>query len=173
MHGRQRTALQIAERHEEIGPQGDLSKEVWMADWRAMRLPYCSIYVVAPVDGWPCKVGISTNPMKRVSSLQTACWKQLEVAWCGFLGTVKQAAALESRAHKSLTEQSLWLHGEWFDLRVTDAKDLIGFEADMAGLEMHDTLPSGVALDFVAKLYASRYGTPQALTDRIARFGKF
>ena len=173
MHGKQRTALQIAERHEEIGPYGDLSDQVWMADWRSMGMPYCSIYVVAPIDGWPCKVGISTNPMKRVSSLQTACWKQLEVAWCGFLGTVKQAADLERRAHQALTNQSLWLHGEWFDLRVDDAKSMVRFEAMLAGLEMHETLPEGAAMDFVKKLYDSRYGTPSALDHRIARFGKF
>lgn len=171
MHGKQLTALQRAEQRDYFGPSkaGHVEDLTWMADWRAIGLPYCSVYVVAPIDGWPCKIGISTNPMKRVSALQTASWKQLEVAWCCFVESVNVAKALERRSHDALTQQSLWLHGEWFDLRPDKAKELVAFEAALAGVETQEALPPGVALDFVRKLFESRYCSPSGMRGQVER----
>lgn len=169
MHGRQLTALQRAEQRDVFDPGRDVMDLVWLADWRSMGLPYCSVYVVAPIDGWPCKIGISTNPMKRIATLQTSCWKQLEVAWCGWAPTLQDAKAIEIRAHQALSDQALWLHGEWFDLRPDKAAELVAFEASLAGIECQTTLPPGVASDFVQKLYTSRYGTPGGIRDKAER----
>lgn len=169
MSGQQLTALQRAEQRDVFGPGRPVSDLVWLADWRSMGLPYCSIYIVAPIDGWPCKVGISTNPMKRISTLQTSCWKQLEVKWCGWAPTMQQAKEVEMKSHASLTNLGLWLHGEWFDMRPEKAADLVAFEAELAGVSCSTELPPGVATDFVQKLYTSRYGTPAGIASKAER----
>lgn len=174
MSGQQLTALQRAERHsDDFGPGRDVSDMVWLADWRAMRLPYCSVYVIAPMDGWPCKIGVSTNPSKRVNTLQTACWKQLHVAWCCFVGTVNAASKLEKQCHSALSDQGKWLHGEWFDMRPDKASELVMFEAVLAGIEYHTELPDGVAKDFVEKLYRARYAEPKGMREKAERDAKW
>ncbi len=56
-----------------------------------------TIYVLSEGEDGPCKIGISTNPMKRINGLQTACWKQLEVKFCGFVATTNVARELEKK----------------------------------------------------------------------------
>jgi hypothetical protein len=167
----QLTALQRAERHSsDFGPGRDVGDLLWLADWRAMGSARCSIYVVSPMDGWPCKIGISTAPAKRVAGLQTSVWKQLKVAWSGFLPTMQQAKHLEGNAHSTLTERALWLHGEWFDLRPDKAEELVKFEAMLLGLELVDVLEHGTAeRDFVQKTYDSQYGTVSGMMAKIER----
>ena len=175
MRGRQLTALQRAEQRDYYGwsKLSDVSNMLWMADWRAIGLPYCSIYVISPQDGWPCKIGISTNPIKRINTLQTACWKQLEVKWCAWAPTVQKAHDLELRSHRTLTDMAKWLHGEWFDLRPDKAIDLVSFEAELAGIEISTELPPGASTDFVQKLFASRYGTAKGQMDQMERRAEF
>ena len=132
MHGRQQTVLERAEQHNSdySHPSADVSGMVWLADWRALKLPYCSVYIIAPIDGWPCKIGISTNPMKRVNTLQTSVWKQLEVKWCGYLTTVHDGSW--NLAHRVLGPRS----GCTADGLTPDrAADLVEFEAMMGGLD--------------------------------------
>ena len=171
MHGKQLTALQRAERHDDdFGPGRDVSDLLWLADWRAMKLPFCSVYIVSPLDGWPCKIGISTSPQKRVAGLQTACWKQLRVAWSGYLPNIQQAKGLEQKAHQSLTDQSLWLHGEWFDLRPDKAQELVSFEAMMMGLDLKTVLEEGSEeRAFVQEVYSRRYGTASGMRQKTER----
>lgn len=172
MHGRQQTVLERAEQHNSdySHPSADVSGMVWLADWRALKLPYCSVYIIAPIDGWPCKIGISTNPMKRVNTLQTSVWKQLEVKWCGYLTTVHDARKLESRSHRVLSDLAKWLHGEWFDLRPDRAADLVEFEAMMGGLDVQTKLPPGTATDYVVNLHRARFHSRQAQMDRLQRY---
>lgn len=171
MRGKQLTALQRAERHSsDFGPGRDVSDLLWLADWRAMGLPNCTLYVVAPLDGWPCKIGVSTAPAKRVSVLQTSVWKQLHVAWCCHLPTLAQAKELERKSHQTLTDRALWLHGEWFDLRPDKAAELVKFEALMLGLNAVDILaPGTVEREFVQKVYDARYGSQSGMMEKIER----
>lgn len=173
MSGQQLTALERLEQHEYLGGSAPLASLVWLADWRAIRVPYCSIYVIAPADGWPCKIGISTAPRKRVAGLQTACWKQLDVKWCGFLANVQQAKELERRAHRALTDQAKWLHGEWFDLRPDKAVDLVQFEAALGGMEVQTELPAGISRDFVYKLLQADYSPGKGMEKRLDREAEF
>lgn len=153
--GKQLTGTQIAEQHREtFGSSHDVTDLLWLADWRAIGAPNCTIYVIAPLDGWPCKIGVSTSPRKRLAGLQTSVWKQLQVKWCAHLPTVQQAKALERRCHETLTERSLWLHGEWFDLRPDKAIELVQFEALMAGFECAEQLERGTSeWDYVSAFF--------------------
>jgi hypothetical protein len=139
---------------------GQVSDMLWLADWRALGAPNCAVYVVAPTDGWPCKIGISTCPRKRLSGLQTSVWKQLEVKWCGHLPSVKSAKALETKCHQTLTDRNLWLQGEWFDLRPDKAVELVQFEAMMLGLELIDAMEEGSPeWEYVSEYFRSKHGT--------------
>lgn len=169
MSGQQLTALERAEQHDRDGlavASRDVSGQVWMANWRDLKLPYCSIYIIAPIDGWPCKIGISTSPVKRINGLQTSVWKQLEVKWCGYLASVHEARELEKRSHMALTSLAKWLHGEWFDLRPDKAAELVAFEAAIAGIEVTTKLPAGPALDYVERFFAERFHSDRARAKR-------
>lgn len=169
MSGQPLTVLERAEQRENYTTSTDVTELTWLADWRAVGLPYCSLYVIAPLDGWPCKIGISTNPLKRINALQTSVWKQLEVKWCGFVGTTNIARSLERRCHEALTEQAKWLHGEWFDLRPDKAIELIGFEAALAGVELVTSLPEGKPRAFVQALFDQKYTRPSGMAAQIDR----
>lgn len=113
---------------------------VWLVDWRAHQLPYCSLYIVSPDNSWPCKVGISVAPRKRVMGLQVSVWRPLRVAHCFWCPSIKDARSLEARLHETLTKDNKWLHGEWFDMRPEDAVDLVQFEAAMIGVECNSVI---------------------------------
>lgn len=170
MRGQQLTALQVAEQRNSFSSSTRVEDHVWMANWREMKLPYCSIYVIAPIDGWPCKIGVSTFPLKRVMGLQTSVWKQLEVKFSAFMATTQVARDLERRCHQALSDQSKWLHGEWFDLRPEAAIDLVRFEAELAGIELQERLPSdGDIYKHVRSFFEKRYVNPAGMVGAIER----
>jgi hypothetical protein len=118
----------------------DARKAVWLVNWKAWDLPYCSLYVVSTDSKWPCKIGISIDPYKRIGGIQTGVWRRVDVHKCFYLKTVKQARALEQKIHQTLTDQGKWLHGEWFDLRPEQTTDIIEFEAMVLGLEINSEI---------------------------------
>lgn len=122
------------------GSQVKAEEQVWLANWRGHGLPYCSLYVVAPDGRWPCKVGISVNAYKRLAELQVSVWKPLSVVSCFWLKTIKEARELEKQVHRRLTGDDVWLHGEWFDMRPRDAKEMIEFVALVEGIEIYEKI---------------------------------
>jgi len=173
---KQLTPLQVEERHNSnsFGPGRGTDDLVWLVDWRAMGLPNCCVYVIAPIDGWPCKIGISASPHKRVSALQTASWKQLRVYWSAHLPSAAEARALEAKAHAVLTERNLWLHGEWFDLRPDKAIELLQFEAAIAGLDVNDRLAAG-SPEFQAAeaVYRKHYYRMSGMMEKLERDNEY
>lgn len=144
MLGQQRTALNTYwELTDRTKPIEDL---VWLVDWKAHDLPYCSLYVVTPDNNWPCKIGISVFPRKRVASLQTSVWRPLNVAHCVWALNSQEARRLEKKIHATLTEDNKWLHGEWFDMRPDDALEMINFCAAVEGVEISDKIEDAAAL---------------------------
>jgi len=122
------------------GGYGDEAKQVWLADWKAWGLPYCSIYVIAPEGHWPCKIGISVNASKRVRTLQTSHWKMLVVAKCYWAPTVADARKVEQKAHEMLKADDAYLLGEWFDKTPEKAAEVIEFAAMTTGVDLHDEI---------------------------------
>lgn len=125
--------------------------QVWLADWRAHKLPYCSLYVVAPDGQWPCKVGISVNPYKRLIGLQTSVWKPLKVMRCYWTNSVAEARALEKAVHLRLSDDNVWLHGEWFDMRPKAATEMIEFVSLVEGIEIFDKIDNEEVINSIKK----------------------
>ena len=72
-----------------------------------------SVYVIGRRGG-PCKIGMSADPMKRLSSVQTCCAEAVEVwGYCSFPNR-DMARRFEGAAHKALADRRL--SGEWFDV---------------------------------------------------------
>lgn len=76
--------------------------------------PEEAVYIIAPPSRDACKVGIAKNPAKRLASLQTSHWEDLELCglfWCLHEGN---ALALEQASHKAAKSINLHARGEWF-----------------------------------------------------------
>ncbi len=105
------------------------------------------IYVVAPDEGGPCKIGFTANLQKRMTGIQTGCWIPLRpfgvrvaVMMEGgtkystmAMGVAKAGQKIERACHALLREMGLGLVGEWFDLSVKDALAVIDKVARMSG----------------------------------------
>lgn len=115
-------------------------EEIWRVNWPDFDLPYCGVYVITPDKRWPCKIGISISPMKRLASIQTSVWLPVTVSGYRWCVDTKSARAIERAAHKELKRQSRELFGEWFDVRPPDALEVM----DRAAMEMGVQLGAGV-----------------------------
>lgn len=160
------TAMFISRNRESAG---DAAHNVWLADWKKHGLPYCTVYVISPDNNWPCKVGISVAPRKRITSLQVSCWRPLKVDYSVWCPTIAEARALENAMHEVLTEDGKWLSGEWFDMRAEHALDLLHFKASVCGIECHDTIKEPIIVkEAEAALYHfSQCGLFDRLPNRI------
>lgn len=148
-HGRPLTAFESFLLHsDQVIPRAE--DQVWLADWKNFKLPYCSIYVVCPDGQWPCKVGISTYAYKRLLALQTSVWKPLKMMRCYWAKTVAEARALEKAVHRRLTEDNVWLHGEWFDMRPNSAQEIIEFVALVEGIEIFSEIDNQEVISDIA-----------------------
>lgn len=65
-------------------------------------------------DGKNYKIGISNNPIKRFSSLQTGNPKKLSLIKVVWFDTRELALKEEKQIHKELKKSGHWVHGEWF-----------------------------------------------------------
>lgn len=75
-----------------------------------------SVYVIG-AGGGPYKVGVATNPAKRLKDMQTGSPAPLGIQH-EIAGV--DAYAVEALAHEMLTEHRL--HGEWFDVSLDTVK---------------------------------------------------
>lgn len=126
---------------------------VWLADWRAHKLPYCSIYVISPEGSWPSKIGIAVNARSRVIGLQTSHWKRLVVTHCFWARTVSAARKVEKRVHAILKEEGAYLLGEWFDRRPDQAAEVVKFAAMLESVEIGEKIEDDEVLSSVRKLH--------------------
>lgn len=138
---------------------GDPARHVWLADWKGFGKPYCTLYVVSPDNGWPCKIGISTRPFQRVGQIQVSVWKPIKVDYSVWCPSTKEARRLEKALHDDLSADAKWLHGEWFDLRPEDTIKLIKFKASIIGVECSDRVEDeDIVHDIAERIEAeSRY----------------
>lgn len=71
----------------------------------------------------PVKVGISSNPAKRIASLQTANPFQLVLLTTFYCPTREMARSLEASFHETQSDRRLW--GEWFNIHPMEATELM------------------------------------------------
>lgn len=104
-----------------------------------------AIYVVAPDEDGPSKIGCTTDMSFRLAQLQIGCWiplKCFDLRYAVKLGegheivdySLKRGAyGLEKVVHEKLEEFDVRLQGEWFNLSVADAQKAIAICARDAG----------------------------------------
>lgn len=167
MRGQQLTAFKRFSQFDGAGVKHNYPEDyVWLVNWKDYGLPYCSLYVVTPDNEWPCKIGISISPRKRLVALQTSVWRPLQVYSCFWLPTVKDAKALEKKLHETLHDDSRWLHGEWFDMKPDKVVDLIRFTASVEGLEISDTIEEERVVADVRETVLQGELSPSAIRER-------
>lgn len=90
---------------------------------RDIRKVPCYIYILATIgkagDCSPVKIGIASNPEKRLASIQTACPNPIRMQT--FIGPMDRelARAIEREVHSFSAKRRL--HGEWFDFEPAEA----------------------------------------------------
>ncbi len=70
----------------------------------------------------PVKVGISSNPAKRIASLQTANPFQLVLLTTFYCPTLEMARSLEASFHETQSDRRLW--GEWFNIHPMELREI-------------------------------------------------
>lgn len=87
------------------------------------RTQPCYLYIMSTVgkagDCSPVKIGIASNPEKRLASIQTACPNPIRMET--FFGPMDRelARAIEREVHSFSAKRRL--HGEWFDFEPAEA----------------------------------------------------
>lgn len=82
------------------------------------------VYVIGRID-WdfevvgPTKVGISSDPLKRMQALQTGCHDRLVLVSKHAFWKRRHAEIVEAAFHRSMSVYRL--EGEWFDMCPVDA----------------------------------------------------
>lgn len=133
---------QRTRQNEGLSILGDLEKQLWRINWKQEGYPFCGIYAISPADnGWPTKIGISQNPVKRLDGLQTACWKRLEIREYRYAANFKEAKEIEQKVHADLSADGKSLHGEWFDIKAEKAIELVDFVAELRGIWVSLEIP--------------------------------
>lgn len=118
-----------------------LVEQLWRLDWKKFGYAHCGIYVISTDSLFPCKIGVSVNPTKRLASLQTSHWRQLQISeyrWCSSVG---EARLLEQESHSFLRENGKALLGEWFDVRPKEAVAAIEWAALATGISLRNDVP--------------------------------
>ncbi len=75
------------------------------------------VYLIS-AEGY-VKIGITSQIVTRVQSLQHNHWARLELVHVHGTTTRDEAAAIESLAHAQLSQ--FWVRGEWFMVSVEEA----------------------------------------------------
>jgi hypothetical protein len=151
------------EEREDLDYQADL----WAVPWRKLGFDYCGIYLITPEGKWPVKIGISEDAASRINSLQTSHWHQMRIASYWICENKNQARKLEASVHISLKNHRLM--GEWFDIKLHQAFEVLEFEAEKLGIELARKIPETAKFasvrHHIQAFYDARY-------QHLAKFGK-
>ena len=79
----------------------------------------CNVYVMKVEDG-PVKVGIATNPRRRLGTIQSAIWKPITI-YALIKCRTPDAHIIEALAQNRLRPRHL--RGEWFDCEAEKARE--------------------------------------------------
>lgn len=93
-----------------------------------------SIYVVAPQEGFPCKIGYASSLRKRLKTLQASHWDTLFIHDAVLVKSKRTAMRLEKLCHKRLASDCI--RGEWFNCFAEDAGKMLR----EVSLEMNEAL---------------------------------
>lgn len=112
-----------------------------MVPWKQYGFDYCGVYLIGPQKRWPLKVGISESAYKRIDALQTAHWQQIDCHAYWICENKRAAALVERKAHALLKDGPRHMMGEWFDIDINKAREIVVFAAQSVGVEIVSDLP--------------------------------
>lgn len=134
--------LKLTDKHRQLDTTAyDINEHLWRLNWSDLGYPYCGVYVVTTDALWPCKIGVSTNPVKRLNALQTAHWRPLQITGYRYCETFKEARAIEKATHERLKGEHKDLMGEWFDVRADAALEAMEWVALEMSVDLHRKIP--------------------------------
>ena len=81
------------------------------------------VYVIAPSELGPCKIGIAADPKKRLRALQTGSPSPLTLF--GYEPATHSPRAVEHGVHIALKSRRSRQGGEWFDVSTREAHSVI------------------------------------------------
>jgi predicted GIY-YIG superfamily endonuclease len=102
-----------------------------------------AVYVVAPKEGKPIKIGCTSDISNRLSGLQTSHWQKLfmfRVWWCPEMG---KGFRLEKIIHRRLKDKRL--QGEWFDCHAFEVLAMISDIVEEMGMTGETNNPVKIA----------------------------
>lgn len=120
-------------------------------DPRELYQPLTAVYVIGSTEIGAIKIGIAGDVLDRMATLQTGFPLPLKLFSATYTSRAF-AARLERKCHEVLTEFDLHLNGEWFEVNVNDACDLVVKCAEILEIPV---------------LNASQYWTMMSLADEI------
>lgn len=72
-------------------------------------------YVIAPIEGTPCKVGVTYDLKERLATLQCGNWNKLSVHGSLLFASMIDATHIESLALRALDVDGRRVSGDWFN----------------------------------------------------------
>lgn len=145
----------------------DYQADLWTVPWRKLGFGYCGVYLITPEGKWPVKIGISEDAAARLNSLQTSHWHQMRVVDYWVCESKASARKLEARAHLSLGGRRMM--GEWFDITVAKAAEIVEFEAGVIGVELAKKVPDTAKFAPVRAHIESFYDARHHHLDKIGK----
>lgn len=147
------TEIVLAQNHSRRPPP--TRKERKRGAARAMGLRY--VYVIG-ATGYPLKIGIATDPERRLGGIQTGCAYPLSIQ-LALLCQHGCERKVEARCHAALHRHRL--AGEWFDVEPSEAIEVVKATVELFGGEpqVHDPLKG--------RRYSHRYEQKCRLTGII------
>lgn len=109
------------------------------------------VYIIAPANEWPCKIGYAADVENRLSSLQTGNHVEL-MLWSCWVSDSLTAHAIERLIHSKLGRKRI--RGEWYAVSVSEAEETV------AGLDgvvrQANSLMSKDELEYVMRCHPRR-----------------
>lgn len=78
-----------------------------------------AVYVIEPQSGAAVKVGVSADPLSRLTGLQAGCHEQMTIRALFWMPS-NQAYGIERVTLRVIAKMGLRLSGEWCDMSATD-----------------------------------------------------
>lgn len=99
----------------------------------------CAVYVIAPEDETPIKIGHARNCILRLKGLQTQHWVDLMIYEAVWLPK-EEAKKVEKKCHAILIKKGRRLRGEWFDITAEEGARLVSEVADALNVSRVDAI---------------------------------
>ena len=144
----------------------DYHQDLWAVPWKQFGFDYCCVYLITPENRWPVKVGFSECGATRLATMQTAHWSLLRVADFWICENKTLARQVELKSHLNLRDANRGMLGEWFDIKVDKAVEVVEFAAKSLGVELVKRIPETDKFNEVRKYMQQFYNSREKVLDK-------